>query len=361
MEDFEILQGRPYGHETLIPLPEMSYEQELLNIPVPFKNRIDFLSDYIKPHAKHLPLEKIAHKVGISENFAADIIRDIGASQIDEDGTYELYTLEVVEDELEWQQIFDELDDDLSAIKIANFLGKSERWVLQKAFALAVYPTVKFMPQDGREYSVYPKSTAWMLRTLLHHAPPSNALYTRTEMASEVNKDPKWITKQLGMLGIEGQLRTSALTNEVLLHYTEEEFSLVKSVVEALPPPAGNWLTAKYIEHITNRPKRWVKSRLSSYEALTEVRLDVGHQPHIHYPPEVLNALIELSNKEPRHAPEGWMTRKAIAISVGKSEKWIIPRIKQFEGLAGDYPDVTGKFTLHYPPQVRASISNLAG
>ena len=66
MEEFEIRPGERLPAETRMEMPEVSYEQELIMTPVPFENRVAYLSDFVKPHAKRETIEHIAKALGVS-------------------------------------------------------------------------------------------------------------------------------------------------------------------------------------------------------------------------------------------------------------------------------------------------------
>jgi hypothetical protein len=358
--EFEI--GERLPAETRIEIPELSNAREVLLTPIPFENRVAFLSEYERSLSKSLTLSEIARQLHRQRSTIASMADAVGAtSTYDEklkDTLYEVFTLEVLRDEQEWYRQYENLDKFLSSTDIAEVIIRDERWVVNIANELEVYPQITTR-NNGQTFAAYPKSLAIHTREYILHYPPSDGWVTATSMAVLFNRSYRWIVKNAEQQGFIPQLRTHADTHEILPHYSQEVISALSAVIESLPPPAEDWVTAAKISSEIKKSRRWVDEKILDYDKYSEVRLGHNNVPHVHYPPEILIFLDKVAAEEPIPI-FGWDTPSGIANSVNMNIFRVIKLLKEYHDQSKMLPDVTNRLVLHYPPSVIEEISRMA-
>ena len=253
-------------------LPELSYEQELLNTPIPFSNRIEFLSDYVKSEAKPMSLRQICAATGMTQRQGRVYVDELKPDVVGLiDGTEEMfepYTLEVFEDEREWDESFGQLDSYLSIDAMATYLARHRDWVTKNLNGLGVYPSLR---QNSQKHllSLYPKESVWMLRSLSLHFPPANDWWSTDELHEEFHRGHEWIRSTLGRLGVQTSLRTSVGSRVVVPHHAPEARDVLKTVLHE-QKPAGDWLTVWGLAETLGKHNSWVKKRIVEYDHLSE-------------------------------------------------------------------------------------------
>lgn len=335
-QEFTIQPGERWPRETLMPLPEMSYEQELANTPVPFQNRVDFLSIYIKQSVQRRTDSEIARKLGIGLDAVHRMAERVGAqSCVLESGAieYEPYVREVIAEELYYQRNYDELAEYVSAPELSSYVGRDVRWIRRSTYALGYYPEPKTMKR-GREDGGYPKRAALMLRNLLLHTPPANEHYALIEIKQATGRGSNWIRSLMEKEELSTSLRISATDGRISPHVTQEVFDLIVHASEQLPPPAGDWLTAHRITVMLGANIHWVKAQLEGYKEVAKYLTADNNEVLLHYPPEVY-AILKAEYEKPSEykPPEGRVTEKALAIKMGRTVRWVQNRrefIEQF-------------------------------
>lgn len=360
--EFEIKPGERLPPETLMPLPEMSYEQELLNTPVPFENRVAFLSASIVPEEEMSSSELINVFPG-RQALIEDIIATINPP-IESNGkgdVYAAYTKELVEEELAWHDQLQTLDERISAYVAARLLFKGYDWIHQNSYALGVYPEVKYFGK--RMHVLYPKAIVPMLRTLILHTPPTGDWYSPREAVDYVHKDIEWITKTVARYGLRSAMRVSG-NNILAEHYPLETILRLEEFKRQLPPPAGDWLTVKRLAALLHRDKEYVARRIGPFKHMSERRLTDGSRERTHYPPEVFKLLaqamaeeeevkasVEESNvgdREPTPSASGWLSTGEIARMLGKTRYWVDIRLKRMNEYSESRLDTMNRPALHY-------------
>ena len=347
--EFEITPGELLPPETRIPLPEMSYEQELLNTPVPFENRVEFLSDYVRLDVKRKPAKDIAVNLGISIEQVISYAQIVGAEQSHDDTVYDMYTEEVIADELAWEVSFSELDAYLSSKRISQYLGRGVHWVEQQAYGLGVYPIERLMP-SGRKARAYPKGTAWMLRHIMFHTPPANDMYSIEEARKLVGKSRDWIEKQVESRNLPFSWRMSAVNHDISRHITGLVLEELQKLVRGLAPPAGNWMTDQRIASLLERDEDWVTLRANKMPHASKRLLDDSQVERLHRSPEVFLALkreSEENRKIPFVTPDV-LSVKALAKRLGRSERWVRNRSTLIKDFAQDRRTLQGRPGVFY-------------
>jgi len=354
MEEFKIQKGEPLSPETIIDLPERSYAQEVLLTPIPFSNRVDVLSDYFKPSSRSLTAKEIAVFLNTSEWNVVKLADKLQASIVpystEEEPRYEMYTLEVIQEELEWQKTVKELPEFLSAKKIGSYLNKEYDWVIRNAYEIAAYSEIN----DSRyknQAVVYHKDTIEMLRELILHAPPANDWYLQSELEDILGKSTSWIKKRVKDYEIQSSPRTALISGEVVPHYPPEALALLTDLLEEIPPPALDWMTEQGMARELGVDPGWIRARIVPYRNLAEQRLNIGNIPHLHFPPSVFDELTCLLNEVPT-AEAGWLTAGEIEKLLSLSDTWVSKRLEPYKDQAVSLRSSVNRPLYHYPPEV---------
>lgn len=357
--EFEIKQDEPLPLETRMELPEMSYEQELLNTPVPFVNRVEFLSDYEKFDKRPQTPEEIASQLGRSVHEVMLHAKNLGAEYDKVSNTLQCYAKEVIQEELEWNDSFLELSEYLSSKSIGKYLARSERWVERTANGLGVYPIYKDM-SSGRKAFAYPKETAWMLRTVMLHFPPANDMYAISEVERLTGKDRDWIVKVIIDEELPTSLRMSAVNHIVAIHMTKEVVDILIQYEKELPEAAGGWLTEYRMAQLLGRDIKWVQARTVEYRNQAKYLLDDTHKPSLHYSPEVFEILKELNtrNREVLLA-SSMLSEKALAHKIGRSVLWVRNRFEYIEPFSEIRRNQHGREYRYYQEEAVAILERL--
>lgn len=351
MEDLEIKYGEPLPPATRMELPELSYEQELLNTPVPFENRIAFLSEYSKVSSKQSTFDELLVNLGVSAYVLRSVLSEINAPFKSLDSgevIYESHTEEVAADELSWQKKFNALNDYLAAISIAKVLSKGTDSVHQLAYGLQVYP--EFKDIGKRRSFIYPKELAQMLHILTLHHPPAGDWYGPDEAESSVGKNREWIESQVSKYGLKSGMRMSR-NNIMVAHYPFETIEALWAMVEQLPPPAGDWMTVNHMARLLNKSSYWVNARIDTYYHLAEERLTDIQRVELHYPPYVFPYLEGLAAELPPPG-NGWLTVEDIMEMLLKSRDWVITRLKKINAVSEMRLSSTNEPRAHYHPDI---------
>jgi len=361
VENSKLQTNEPLPPETRLEPPELSYEQELLNTPVPFSNRVEFLSEYEKINSKPMTAKAISNFLGVSELKVQTMAVRLGAGfHFDENESklYDEMTLAVMDDEIVQQNKYDLLQDQISASAIGKFLSKSEVWVKKTAYGLGVYPEVKNIGKNRVGY-VYPKTLIQMLRTLILHFPPANNLHSIDEAETILGKDRKWIEGMVQRHNLAYEMRTHAISQKLGVHYSQATIDELILKLAEIPPLAGDWMTKGRMAELVSRDRKWVNNNLGEYQTLGELRRADSGKSEIHYPLKALVHLQDTIANLPARAGD-WMTGWDIAQSLGQSQQWVNDKLKSYEEYSKILLTNTGNRPLvHYSPIVIDALKSL--
>jgi len=356
MDDFQHFE--PFPPETRMEMPEMSYEQELLNTPVPFSNRVEFLSEYEKFDSKPMTARQISEELSVSIIKTNRYLLEVGAL-FDENGTYEEHAFGVVKDEVQWQNNYEALEEYLTVSEIGEVLSKSEVWVKQNAYGLGVYPESSVNHQN-QAVQVYSKSLVVMLRTLIHQFPPNTDLYNVDETKTLVGKDRKWIERMVQLHNLPFEVRRHSLSQKLGIHYPQNTIDALEAIRNELPPPAGDWFTVRQLAKAISKSLDWVEDHLGEYRATGELRLTDSSRIAQHYSPEVLEYLQGIVEELPPPAND-WMTEKMMAKKLGRTWYWIKEKIEPYAALSEIRLTSTGNKPFeHFPPSVYDALQKMS-
>lgn len=360
MNNFTNNSVERFPADTRMELPDMSYEHELLMTPVPFANRVEFLSDIVKLTPKSQTARDISKELSTTVDSVAAMARETcAASTVDDMGElkYEPFTQQVIEEELEWQKNFDNLDEHLSIPAAANYVGRSKEWVVTHAAGLDLYPEYRPL-NTARPVQSYPKSLVDMLRTINLHFPPANDLYNIAEVEKMVGKSSIWINKMIELHKLPTSMRTTTATKRIGAHFSEETVAELNRLVNELPEPAGNNYTAHRIGEILSKSDRWVNARLIAHVSSGKEFLDDFSRVGVHYPQEVFEALREMALEVP--PADGWFTNYDIQRTLGVGIDWINAQLKNYKDAAEVRLSIASRPALHYPPGIVEEVEELA-
>jgi hypothetical protein len=352
MEDDEFVEGQRLSPETLLPMPEMSLEQELLNTPVPFENRIALLhSVSIDTRGDKHTLPKLVDILGVSERMVRSILHEIQPPyeySADEEIIYGAFTDEIMAEELLWQDTFNKLDEQISAARIAKTLNKGVDTVHQLANGLGVYP--EFKTVGAKRLITYPKELAQMIRQISMHTPPAANWYNPTEAEDYIKKDRDWIVDRVEEYGLQTGMRLSR-NNIMAPHYPLKTLEALRTLADQLPPPAGNWMTIHYMAMLLSKSSDWVESRIVRFSEIAEERLTDMNKVKKHYPPEVMDYIHELFINLPPKS-NGWITVQEISRMLMKSTDWTSSRLDAMNESCEMRLDDNNEPRMHYRPTV---------
>jgi len=335
-EEYEIGHWGRFDTSTLMPFPEKTQSQELLDKPIPLENRINHLLPYIEPDPIRRTAFAIAHKMGVPISWVKKTAKHIGLqSSIEEnlDGEqielFQYMAYELLDEEKAWSDAYEELDDFLSSYAVGNFIARTPYWVRVNASDLEIHPIL--MPlASGRDTPAYPKHLVLQLRHLLLLTPAAENRLTIHALSELTGDRPINIDRKLKALGVESDNRRSMHSGQIARHFQYKTLSLLEERKQKQPPPAADWMTAKTIGKLLNKSQVWVAGRINnSFQQLGEVRLTDGVAPYVHYPPLVYEAL-KAEVKELALIPvaeDTDLAMSALVKVVGRNEKWITDRI----------------------------------
>lgn len=347
--DFKIVPGERLPVDTRMELPEMSYEQELLNTPVPFENRVAFLSEYSRMYFKEMSLDELVESLDMSRRSVKSLLVEMDVPLSDDlsGEKYDESARELLAEEFIWESRVDELADAVPAVVIAQLLSKGAAWVHEQAYALGVAPIVE---RGGSRVSyLYPKELAHKLRILVLHLPPAGSWYGPREAMNIVKKDLSWISIQVKLHGLKSGSRLAG-NNVGAEHYPEETILALVKLAEVLPPPAGTWLTVRRMANILSKDRSWVASRVGKFEHLAEDRLTDINTVKPHYPPEVLEYLREELAKETPGAND-WFTPRAASRKLNRPLSWVLDTLSHLNEEGEDRKGVNNIEGAHYSPE----------
>lgn len=319
------------GDETRMPLPERTYTQELLDIPIPLENRLAHLIPFIEPIAGVHTQYAIANKTGANPDWVVRTAEQIGITSVsegidDEDRLrrYASPALELLQEEWDWYQAYKELDDQLTETAVARFIAKSPQWVRKNAHELEVYLNEDSVVA-GRVRLTYKKTIIPQLRHLLLIFPPAEDWCTKQDLIELSGKGWPWIDKQLKKVGIVVQTRRSELSGSVNELIAPEAREYLTEIKAGLPDPAGNNLTIEGISVKIGRSAHWVIPRMPlGYESMGKYKIDDKGRVGLHYPPKIWQQLELLSRSE---EADSRLALSALAKRIDKSPQWTESRI----------------------------------
>ena len=360
----EVTQEPYFTNETLMPMPEKSYAQELLDQPVPLASRIAHLVSYIdiepSTHGELNTEYSIAKQIGAPVSWVKKRAIEIGIestpSHFDPDdiphNIYPSPSLELLREELRWHREIAELDTEVKVGEFGRLLGKTEEWSMKYASELGF--VVNYVPSEsGGRARMLPRVALGQLRHLILMFPPQDDWLTENEVSLVTGREPEWLASHLGRVGIMTQQRWSSLTGKLLHFYppdTEEAYLRMKS---ELPQPAGNWLSAAGIARKLAMTDEWTSARLREInDSTAETRLNDINVPRLHYSPATV-AIVEHIAEMAKGVPEieDWYSVSSLSRAINMSDSWVARRLSYIASVPQLRRDSAYRIFAHYPPE----------
>ncbi len=363
-----------FGKDTLMPMPEKSYFQELLDQPAPLENRIAHLIAYVDvdplPEGEINSEYFIAKQIGSTPKWVNRKAQEISLvssnSEFDQNNemvdVYDSPALELLREEWRWHNETCDLDDYIKLSEFARLLGKPEDWAIKYAHELGVSVRYVLAP-SGRKTRFLPRILLHQLRHIILTFPPQGDWYTEFELKKETGHDGRWLVSQLGRVGITTSLRWSDLTGKLLKFFPPESPDAVQNIESNLPKHAGNWLTGPEIARKIGMGEEWTNTRLREMvDPIAEDRLNVGNIIKLHYSPETI-ARVEQKAIEVMGIPEvgDWYNVSQLARGLVVNEPWVRRRLPFLGSTPEPRRDSVGHIRMHYPPEALEELRQMQG
>jgi hypothetical protein len=319
-----------FNSETLLPMPEMTLEQELIKAPIPFQNRVDSLHDYFTLNPGLILLPEIVKELGIDSRYAKRYAEIVGAETVGEDEhrlpIYEPFTLEVIREELAWREKTQSLKPLLSLQALTHVMTRSRSWVGRNCNALSIYPKPGMI--NGRMVPLYPKSAVNDLRRLELQIAPAHHHYSISELQDLTGKGHRWIEKTFQLKGVQPEWRENVTTREAGWHYRREYLEILEGVLNTLPPPAGVLLGVEEMSEKSGVSKDRLRNIITESPALAQKGLNIQSRESIVFSAEGERYVME-ELALPIH--ERFYTYEDIAARALRSVHWVRGKAEKYK------------------------------
>lgn len=353
-----------FTDETLMPMPDKSYFQELLDQPVPLESRTAHLVAYIDIDA--IPVGEVNSEYFIARqidsnprwvrNKAAEIGLEVLNKGVDQSGVkYNVYdspALELLREEWWWHNETCALDEEVMVKEFERLLGKTEEWAVKYAYELGFVVNYVPSPSGGRA-RMLPRTALGQLRHIILMFPPQQDWYTEFELSRVSGHDDRWLATHLGRVGVNTRPRWSDLTGKLLDFYPPESPDVIRTIEANQPKRAGNWLTAAGIARKIDMSDEWTTARLrEGQDPTAETRLDDDNVSRLHYSPKTIARIEKLAAKV-RSIPEisDWYTVSGLARQLGVKESWVRRRLPFLKSIPEPRRDSAYRVFACYPPE----------
>lgn len=316
----------------------MSFAQELLSKPVPIENRIAYLPLSIESRGQNPDAATIANLIGASVSWVKTTAREVGLEDVDD---YSEYALDILKEELHWQELYDSLGERVSLEKISSILGKNRHWVQRWAADVGSYARYEKL-EHGREVATYETGVLYQLRHIILSIPPANGWYTAREIGHLTQQKRETVLRILEDHGIEGELRRIVSDGREFVHFPPEVVSLV------IPdyPLGGDWFTVRALAQELDKDRDWVVNRIA--DCPSQLRLGDGKRLFDHYSPQTLEMLREKLAAE-KHA-DTYLSLRGLSRVLGKSTSWVARRLPYVKAATEERVDTGNRSFTHYHP-----------
>lgn len=363
-KEFTLDEEVLFTSETLMPMPEKTYCQELLDQPIPLSSRIEHLVTYVDVDTftdGALNTEYyIANSIGSTARWVRKQALEIGIEAtsvgIDPDGReqtiYPSPSLELLREEWRWHNEVKDLGAEVLVGDFERLLGKTEKWAIKYALELGF--EMRYLPsQSSSRTRVLPYAALDQLRHLILMFPPQGGWLTADEVGEFSGRESPWLATHLGRVGITAERRWSSLTGRLIYFYPPNSKEALDRIKEELPQPAGDWLSALGIVRKIGMTEEWTFRRLHELNDTTaETRLNDINVPRLHYSP-VTVAIIEQMANEAKAVPEieDWYNISALSRAIGRGDAWVRRRLPYITSMPELRRDSTYCARMCYPPE----------
>jgi hypothetical protein len=301
----------------------------------------------------------IARSADASANQVRRIAEELGIDQKvkiikgKERDYYPPYAQVVITEEIWWKRTYRSLPTYLGVSHIAENIGRSYGYTQKLLRQFDIRPTRMVWRGETQYVPRYHKRALNTLREYNMTIPFDDTHYNLKQLELITGEDREWIERRLAEAGIEPETRRNGINGHSLTYYPSDSLKVLKEAAENRPSNGDDWLTAYAIEAIVGKSDSWVKLRLNKYANVAKSKLDANRVPRLHYPTDVLTALInEVDAIEDVPETEDFQSTHQLAKALGKSMLWVENRIGPFSELGELRKDKKGRLHTRYPREV---------
>lgn len=345
-------------HEAPQAQPNIMDNFETPTQTVPLKNRLAQLGLSSEPTSVWLPPTTIANKIGSNFGWVKRTTKQFGITSEEKPAPngrgvivfYPPLTLELMQDEWDWQQSYSDLKPKLSNSRIAEFIGRSAAWTQKTLDELEAQPIQMKTSYRTKEY---PRAIIKTLREINLATPLDDGWHTLSSLAEQSQQNPEWIVRRLGEANIIGETRRSAISGRLLTHYPPKTPDVIATAIIERPTAGGTWLTSGTIAAIVPKSVNWILKRIHDrYKSQGEIRQDDCRVNRPHYPPTVLDELLAEAEELENYLPIGdYLSSKTLAKKIGHSIIWLNNRRDIIDISPEERIDNRGMIINCYPPE----------
>lgn len=343
---------------------EVGPSKEKLIVEVPLSNRIAHLGIDISDVYPKVNAQNIATAIDIDGTLVRRFLKqfEIESEVIFNEKQkahfeyYPHYSIDFVREEREWREWYRTLPSRIPTKQIAEAVGRSYGWTLNTL--KEIYPDVT--PQEtGLKPRIYPREAVKTLREITFSTPPDEDWYTIPDLVEFTGRDREWVLSRIAATTIKPELRWQVVSGRKFFHYPPDTLDVLREAMEHRPEPAGDWLTARAIEVILHKSRRWVSDQLKdSYASLGEPRLDDNSVERVHYPPSILDDLRTAISLLEKHEHAGdWLSFSGVSVKLGVHAVTLSRLMNGIELETDMRFDALGKLRLHYSPQTQERLA----
>lgn len=336
---------RPTNPETSEQKVEVSLEARLSFVDRNQQNMV-----WLNPLA-------IAKKLDTNDRWVGRMVKELGISpevgNVVVNGkeitttVYPPWTLDILREELHWRQYIRDLPRELTIADLSDSLGRSRGWTEKNIEIIGAKPVRK------RPHPLYGKSALKELRHISMAVPLDDGWFNLNQLVDFTGADRAWIINRLNEAGHEPVLRRSSLTGRVLDYYAPQAIDSLVVARSERAVPAGDWVTAYAIAQAIDRSQNWVITHVGQFNKMPEPRQDDNGVTRIHYPPEVLQVLQELSDQLTHYPEKGdYLNIHQVARRSGHATPWAEEVLRKLGIEPEVRKDKKDRLHSYYPPEV---------
>ncbi len=293
-----------------------------------------------------IPAANLASEVGKSQSWITSVLRQLGITSEKRVSPtrreYDYYPPNVVKILKEEANRYQPAGDWLTAFRIAERVGKTQKWVIPELKRLGIKPEQRWS-SNGHLNSYYPPTAVDQLEKVISAAPTQGKYITIQKASDTLGVAKQRVKKILDELKIKGEDRW--VQGQLRKHFSPQEIAQVKAALDSYPLQ-GNFLTLVELAREVGKSTCWCERNLKPLGVKTEERwTDNGFKTC--YPPSTVTSLKELSTSVPESGD--WLTADEISVAIGVSPRWVQPRLPA-ELAEKRLSKKKGVFT-HYPPE----------
>jgi hypothetical protein len=242
----------------------------------------------------------------------------------------------------------------LKITDVAVEVGMPVGWVFETTQTLGIEAEWDYF--NGISIPHYPSYAVEVLREEMQsqqEMDKTSELVTNHAISKITGRSTGWIQKKLDDLGYE-PVRTEDYRSETVRTrrlYDRNALVEIRDLSMSMTRAFGR-MTISQIEHATGVSHKRIKKILAEHGIHPLHRRDKDNGLTVMtYPPEAVDVIEKDVQERPRFGGD-WLTKNAIAGALGKTFGWVSRHIGDYQHLAEERQDDSGRTKPHYPPQV---------